>query len=690
MSKKLCTLILSIFMAASINSTALAFDSTKNSAAVNIKYKNTVTAARETMWKAITTGCGGGAAVAVIDRGKIVYSECFGAADRAKNSMVNKYTRFNIGSTSKMFVTAAVMMLVDDGKIHLDDPVVKYLPEFTMKDPRHKDITVRMLFNHSSGMPGTSTPTGYEIDGGTHKTLLDCLKRAYLKHEPGAMSMYCNDGFTLAEILVEKVSGVKFMDFIDKRIFKPLAMKNSGASTGELQPANAAFYYETASGKKHPHEVMMVYGAGGISSTAEDLCRFGYSFCDGGRRIMSKASLAEMRKTQPTKFSDKLKGPQMMQEMGWEYVNLATYARQGVQVMSKGGNTTYNSSCLQVAPAEGIAVAVIISGNASGESLARPILDGIIKDRKLAEPKKAEVIKPAEAKIIPAEFPAVYEGFYTNGGKIFTLSFDAEKKGFAIYPAVSVSEAAAKKTAASEINGAYKNGVEPLYTFIYDGEFFHNYENKIKCYLIEVNGAKYVVCSNIADYEVDSILFQKLEAAAKPLSMKIDLDGKTWLFRNLKPYIVHGAVVLVNSNLIDGLPGYVEFNGAKKIEAADFASIAATAFRDQMEIYLVENDGEIWAQMGFCLLSQETCAKKVSTGINRVFIGPKNYNEWLKLDKGAIVDFEIPEKGRLIVIKSETPIFDSAIDENKEIYAPEGSFIFCAGKFGDIFKVNAK
>ncbi len=690
MFRKLFALVLSIFIAASLHSTALASDSAKNSAAANIKYKNTITAARETMWKAITTGHGNGASAAVIDRGKIVYSESFGVAERAKNSMVNKYTRFNIGSTSKMFVTAAVMMLVDDGKIHLDEPLVKYLPEFTMKDPRHKNITVRMLFNHSSGMPGTSTPTGYEIDDDTHKTLLDCLKRAYLKHDPGAMSMYCNDGFTLAEILVEKVSGVKFMDFIDKRIFKPLAMKNSGASTGELQPANAAFYYETASGKKHPHEVMMVYGAGGISSTAEDLCRFGYSFCNGGRHILSKASLAEMRKTQPTKFSDKLKGPQMMQEMGWEYVNLATYAPQGVQVMSKGGNTTYNSSCMQVVPAEGIVVSIIISGNASGESLARPILDGIIKDRKLAEPKTAEIIKPAEAKTIPAEFPAIYEGYYTNNTKIFTLKFDAEKKGFAIYPAVPVSEATAKKTAAAKKDGASKNAVEPLYTFIYDGEFFHNYENKIKCYLTEINGDKYVITSNMADYEVDSILFQKLEPVTNPPSMKIDLNGKTWLFRNLKPYIVYGTATPMTSNLIDGLPGYVEFIGAKKIEAVDFASIAATAFRDQMELYLVENNGEIWAQMGFCLLSQESCAKKVSAGINRVFIGQKNYNEWLKLEKGAILDFEIPEKARLIVVKSEAPIFDSAIDENKEIYAPEGSFIFCAGKFGDVFKVNAK
>jgi len=65
-------------------------------------------------------------------------------------------------------------------------------------------------------------------------------------------------------------------------------MKNSGASTGEILPENAAFYYDPATGKKHPHEALSVYGAGGLSSTAEDLCRFGYSFCEAARRSFLK------------------------------------------------------------------------------------------------------------------------------------------------------------------------------------------------------------------------------------------------------------------------------------------------------------------------------------------------------------------------------------------------------------------
>jgi CubicO group peptidase (beta-lactamase class C family) len=122
--------------------------------------RNAISAARGEMWKAITSGQGSGASVAILDHDKMVYSEGFGVANRSENRPVDKYTRFNIGSTSKMFAAVAVLLLVDEGKVSLDESVAKYIPEFRMKDMRYKDITVRMLFNHSSGLPGSSIANG--------------------------------------------------------------------------------------------------------------------------------------------------------------------------------------------------------------------------------------------------------------------------------------------------------------------------------------------------------------------------------------------------------------------------------------------------------------------------------------------------------------------------------------------------
>ncbi|MBP7529947.1 MAG: beta-lactamase family protein, partial [Syntrophorhabdaceae bacterium] len=157
-------------------------------------YRNTISVARETIWRAITSGQGSGATIAVMDQGRIVYSEGIGIADRAQNRPVDRNTRFNIGSTSKMFVTVAILLLVEEGKVSLDEAVARYIPEFSMKDERYKRITVRMLFNHSSGLPGSTFYFGYKPDARMHKLLLNTLRDAYLKHDPGAMSLYCNDG----------------------------------------------------------------------------------------------------------------------------------------------------------------------------------------------------------------------------------------------------------------------------------------------------------------------------------------------------------------------------------------------------------------------------------------------------------------------------------------------------------------
>ena len=97
--------------------------------------------------------------MAIMDQGQLVYTEGFGMADRTRSVPVDADTIFNIGSISKLFCATAVMLLVDDGLMELDNPVVEYLPEFTMADDRYRDITVRMLLDHSSGFPGSAMLT---------------------------------------------------------------------------------------------------------------------------------------------------------------------------------------------------------------------------------------------------------------------------------------------------------------------------------------------------------------------------------------------------------------------------------------------------------------------------------------------------------------------------------------------------
>jgi len=198
-----------------------------------------ISTARREAWKAIQSGRAGSVTVAVMEQGRTVYAEGFGMADRLNSVPVDRNTVFNIGSISKTYCATAILLLVDEGKIKLDSPVTAYIPEFMMADERYREITVRMLLNHSSGLPGGSYANsfGYRYHDPFLQETLQTLARSHLKHAPGERAVYCNDGFSLAEIIVERVSGKKYSTFLAERIFAPLALSRTGLSVAQRPDA---------------------------------------------------------------------------------------------------------------------------------------------------------------------------------------------------------------------------------------------------------------------------------------------------------------------------------------------------------------------------------------------------------------------------------------------------------------------
>ena len=145
---------------------------------------------------------------ALISDGKIILSGNAGVFSKTGNTKLTADTMYGVGSISKMFTTAAIMKLVDMGEVKLDTPVTAYLPEFKMADERYKKITVRMLLNHSSGLMGSTFQDAFLLgdnDSYAKDHLLESLKDQRLKADPGAYSVYCNDGFTLAELIIKLV-----------------------------------------------------------------------------------------------------------------------------------------------------------------------------------------------------------------------------------------------------------------------------------------------------------------------------------------------------------------------------------------------------------------------------------------------------------------------------------------------------
>jgi|LSQX01.3.fsa_nt_gb CubicO group peptidase (beta-lactamase class C family) len=634
-------------------------------------YSETISTAREILWNAVTSGGINCAAVAVMDSGQIVYSEGFGAADRSTNRPADGKTRFNIGSTSKMFAAAAILILADENKLTLDDPVVKHLPEFVMNDPRHRDITIRMLFNHSSGLPGSTFTFSYRADDNPHLILLETLKECSLKHDPGAMSIYCNDGFTLAEMIVERVSGMDFIKFLSAKVFLPLGMNSTGASLG-ASGGSCAEYYDN-DGKKYPMEAITVLGAGGLSSTVEDLCRFSEAFMPGGKSIFSPSSLKEILSPQATPFSKDLKGQALLDAFGWDYALLPDFQALGHQMVGKSGGSVFYSTNLQILPSKGLSVAVIFSGHGAAERATYKIMEALMKEKGLSVPAYSPLSVPVVPEPIPEEL-LVHAGYYVDSEKAALFEFDRDK-GFLTVRFLQQPEAAPSSSSL---------------VLVYNGGFFHDLDEERKYYFIGSGEKTFLVLSKIPRYGADIPFFQKITVTESPQSLLTNMKDTVWLLRNGSPFLQSADSLLVRSSTIPELPGYVNFWGLKKVESPEYASIAATGFRDQSSLKLFSKGEEIRAKVIHLIFSRADDSRPVSEG--KVSIGDEGENEWRKMTRGAILSCVKPKDGRFILFsgKSDPSLLYDSISNVGDVYAPEGSYLFFAGNPGDVFEVSLR
>lgn len=279
---------------------------------------------------------------ALIDNDSIVLSGEAGYADKASKRMPYQSTIYGVGSISKVFTTVAVMQLVEQGKVNLDYPVTTYIDDFKMADARYRDITVGMLLNHSSGLLGSTLINSQfygDNDHSTYDNFLELLSTQRLKADPGAFSVYCNDGFTLAELLVERVSGKTFTEYLEEYISKPMSLHDTKTPMDNINDSQMAGIYNPGSLSALPYETLMMIGAGGIYSTAADLCRFSRAFFTDNNTLLTNSSKKAMGE------KEYLKGRWMDDKdsysgygLGWDTVNTYPFSENNMKVLAKGGD----------------------------------------------------------------------------------------------------------------------------------------------------------------------------------------------------------------------------------------------------------------------------------------------------------------------------------------------------------------
>jgi D-alanyl-D-alanine carboxypeptidase len=235
------------------------------------------------------------ASIAVVKDGQVVYLKAYGMARLSPPMQATPQMHYSIGSVSKQFTAAAVLLLVQEGKLTLDDPVAKYLPDLT----RAGEVTIRMLLSHTSGyqdywpedyvMTSMMKPT-------TGQQILDVWAKKPLDFDPGTRWQYSNTNYVIAGRIVEQASGTPLIDLLDERIFVPLHMTdvyNSDAS--QLPPTDPTGYERYALGPPRPSPLAgagWMFAAGELAMTPHDLALWDISIMN--RSLLRTASYDQM------------------------------------------------------------------------------------------------------------------------------------------------------------------------------------------------------------------------------------------------------------------------------------------------------------------------------------------------------------------------------------------------------------
>ena len=354
-----------------------------------------------------------GVAAGVVHGDLLVWSSGFGFADVASRRRSEPTTLYRIASITKTFTGTAIMQLRDEGRLHLDDPVVDHIPELRAASSPFgpiETVTIRRLLSHESGLVGDPPGTDWTVPAyeGHVERNLERVTEIGTRVPPNTQQKYSNLGFQLLGEIVARVSGVLYPDYVRERILDPLGMTSTAFDPlpDDLLPRHATVYAardlsdELAAASIPPID----WAEGGLWSSVEDLARW-ISFQlreDGGARegaqVLGGSTLKEMHI------------PRYLGNEEWtEAWCIAWYAirKDGVTWVQHSGGIHGFVSCACFDPKEKVGAIVLVNGGVDAEDLAM----GLGKIARDAVTAAAPAIEP------PAAMPEAYApllGFYVN------------------------------------------------------------------------------------------------------------------------------------------------------------------------------------------------------------------------------------------------------------------------------------
>jgi CubicO group peptidase (beta-lactamase class C family) len=378
--------------------------------------------------------------VLIAEKGRIVYKKSFGYADFKNKKPLTEASVFNLASISKQFTAAAVMLSVERGLLSLDDSLSKYFPEIP-----YEGITVRQMLTHTSGLPEQNELLYKYWDSyrpATNRDMVEYLikYKPEAAFKPGEGFKYCNTNYSLLAMIVEKVSGQTFQDFVAKNIFEPLEMKqtrflNPQGENYQTIPNQTENYIFDAEKNQFltPQEIpqqkkavpmLGLLGAGNVHSTAADLLKWQESLKTA--KILKRESIDQME-------SPQVKGSVNGSDAyGYGLAIKSIYG--DTKIFHYGGTLGYWNSLQHFKNAD--RTLIVLTNNESEKGLTNA-LAAILFDQKVALPSAHK-----EIKLSPAELNKFVGTYEINGN----FAFAVENRDGKLYRVVKSGDARELKT----------------------------------------------------------------------------------------------------------------------------------------------------------------------------------------------------------------------------------------------------
>jgi CubicO group peptidase (beta-lactamase class C family) len=361
-----------------------------------------------------------GAALMVFKDGAVVYKRGYGRANLEYDIPITPAAVFHVASVSKQFTAFAIALLASQGKLSLDDDIRKHLPEVP---DFGKTITIRQLIHHTSGLRDQwelLSMAGWRLDDViTKEHILKMVRnQKELNFDPGSEHLYCNTGYTLLAVIVERVSGQSFRQFTETNIFKPLGMTNTHFHDDhEMVVKNRAYSYSPAreGGFKLSALNYANVGATSLFTTAEDMARWVQNFDDG--RVGGSAVIEQMHQQGVLNNGQKI-----------SYAfGLVIGKYKGLKTVDhSGGDAGYRSYVIRF-PDQKFAVVVLSNlGNFNPNTMARQVADIYLADRVTVEVAGKPAAERATVKVNPAIYEAYVGTYEVQGGPVVTISREGD------------------------------------------------------------------------------------------------------------------------------------------------------------------------------------------------------------------------------------------------------------------------